>query len=289
MSPTMLDDGVYPAVERDRYDTIARVNFSKLKWMARSPAHYRHALTEPYDDTDAKKVGRVVHVAAFEPERFLNSIAVWDGGTRRGKDWDAFRERNEGKELLTVNEHERCKAIQAAVRADATAMRYVTKGKGEVSMLWSSFVGEEAIACKGRIDFDAVEALADLKTTRDASPATFGRQAFALHYHTQAAWYVDGYERATGIRKPYVIVAVESEAPYVVQTYRVPDHYLELGRIEYRGWLDTLSFCGAQSYWPAYSDGSELELELPRWAMPTDEDLAGEGLTSGGKPLTMGG
>jgi hypothetical protein len=56
--------------------------------MKLSPAHYKHALVTPTADTDAKKVGRVVHLAAFEPERFRNAVAVWDGArgaARSGK------------------------------------------------------------------------------------------------------------------------------------------------------------------------------------------------------------
>jgi len=279
---SMLDDGIYPDVAREQYDSIDRSNFSLLKLMKWSPAHYKHALVTPVPDSDAKKVGRVVHLAAFEPERFRNAIAVWDGGTRRGKDWDAFKERNQGKELLTENEYARCMSVQKAVQSHATAMRYVQRGQGEVSMLWTTKVGEAVVKAKGRIDFNSASAIVDLKTTRDASPDAFGRQAHDLSYVAQAAWYCDGYEAATGVKKPYVIIAVESEAPFVVQPYIVPEGLIELGREEYRGWLDKLLFCRSQYYWPGYSDGSELELSLPPWALPKeDEDLSGEGLILG--------
>jgi hypothetical protein len=282
----MLVDGIHPAMDRDSYDALARVNFSSLKHLSRSPAHYRHYLTEPPDDTDAKKVGRVVHLAAFEPEKFRASIAVWDGGTRRGKDWDQFRERNIGRELLTEAEYEKCMAIQRAVRADARAMAYVSDGRGEVSLAWTLEAKDRGansytVACKGRIDFDAQTAIVDLKTTKDGSPEGFGRQVWGLKYYVQAAWYVDGYARATGIRKPYVIVAVENFAPYIVTTYRVPERHLHLGREEYWHWLDQLAYCRETSRWPGYAE-TELEIELPRWADADDEDLSELGLVVGG-------
>jgi len=282
-----ISDGIHAAFRREEYDRIERVNFSTLKWMAKSPAHYREVLVNPAPDTDPKKVGRVVHLAAFEPERFRSRIAVWDGGTRRGKDWDAFKERNEaeGRELLTENEYERCMAIQRAVRADATAMNYLQNGSGEVSLLWAAPVNEtgEEIPCKGRIDFDSQTALVDLKTTKDASREGFGRQVVALNYHSQFAWYSDGYFKACGVRKPYVIVAVENEAPYDVVVYRVPEIALRLGRERYDRWLDQLAFCRRHNTWPGYSGGVELELELPKWALPLDEDdPTGLGLEVGG-------
>lgn len=285
MSPSMLSDGAHPVIARDHYDRIDRTNFSTLKHIGRSPAHYHHRRTKPPQDTDAMKVGRVSHVATFEPERFLNSIAVWDGGTRRGKDWEAFKARNEGRELLTENEHTKCLSIQNAVRNSKLASRYVQKGRGEMTMLWTTELRGNKIPCKGRIDFDSQSAIVDLKTTKDASPDAFGRQCYDLHYATQAAWYVDGYFLATGIRKPYVVVAVENVEPFVVQPYTVPEDLLDIGRTEYLGWLDKLIFCREQNWWPGYAD-SELELTLPRWAYPPeDQDITDEGLTSGGEPL----
>lgn len=284
----MIADGIHPALPRDRYDAIERCNFSTLKWMAKSPAHYRHILLNPPEDTDPKRLGRTVHVASFEPERFRNSIAVWDGPRRAGKDWEAFKQRNEGKELLTEDQHAKCQAIQRAVREDPVAKQYMQNGRGEVTLAWTATTTESGteIACKGRFDFDAQDAIVDLKTTKDASGDAFARQVFGLHYHTQGAWYVDAYEILTGKRKPYVIVAVENVEPFVVQVYRVPDLALDLGREEYGRWLDQLAFCRANSVWPAYSAGMELELPIPRWLLP-DEDISGEGLTSGGAPLAL--
>lgn len=274
---TALADGIHPVVSRERYDAIERVNFSTLKLLEKSPAHYRHGLITPPADTDPKKLGRVVHIAAFEPERFRNAIAVWDGGTRRGKDWEAFKARNEGRELLTEHEYERCMAIQAAVRAKASAARYLQGGGGEVSLLWTATAPESGkeIPAKGRIDFDTDTALVDLKTTRCAKPGVFERQAFGLQYHAQAAWYVDGYFCATGKRKPYVVVAVESDPPHAVQVYRVPDSHLELGRVAYGGWLDQLVFCRENNLWPEYTNDMELELQLPPWMAEGDVDGLG--------------
>ena len=289
--PLIKPDGLHAPLHRDDYDAIERVNFSTLKLMAKSPAHYRHGLITPPEDTDPKKLGRAVHLAALEPERFRTAIAVWEGGTRRGKDWDKFREQHPGCELLTENEYAKCIAIQNAVRNDARAMRYLSIGRGEVTLLWTldggAGVNAYRIHCKGRIDFDAQDAIVDLKTTRDGSQDGFGRQSYGLNYHTQACWYTDGYAHATGLRKPYVIVSVENEEPHVVTVYRVPDRYLAMGQEQYWQWLSTLAFCRENSRWPGYAE-TELDLEFPPWATGEDEDLVGEGLTSGGVALAGG-
>jgi hypothetical protein len=269
-------------LSRDEYDRLQRVNWSTLKVLAKSPAHYRHQLLAKNDDTDARKLGRAVHLAVFEPERFASECVLWEDGRRAGKKWEAFSARHGAREILTAREHECCLTLQRAVRTDAAAGKYLAGGKGEMTLLWRHGVsGMGGLAgfdldCKGRVDFLAdVGAIVDLKTTRDASPDGFAKECWKYRYHAQAAFYTDGHEAATGARLPYVIVAVETAAPHAVQVYRVPESVLEVGREEYRTLLERLHFCRTNAIWPAYFDG-ESELSLPKWAIDSpDEDVSG--------------
>jgi hypothetical protein len=277
-----MNNGLDFNLTREQYDGIRRVNWSSLKLIAKSPAHYRQNQLTPRADTDALKRGRCTHLAVFEPEVFASTCVVWDGGARRGKDWDAFRRKHAASEILTEKEHGQCVAIAAAVRADAAAAKYLAGGKSEATVLWTHTAPDVghlkgySLDCKSRIDFVATcGALVDLKTTRDASPDGFGRECWRLGYHAQAAFYSDAFAAATGSRLPYVLVAVEAEAPYAVTVYRVPEVVIEAGREHYRALLDRLWICRSENRWPAYADG-ELELTLPSWAIDADdEDVSG--------------
>lgn len=283
-----LDPGLHD-VPRQHYDAIEAVNFSTLKHMARSPAHYNHALTAPHEDTDALVLGRAIHLAVFEPAKFKARYVRWEGGRRAGKEWDAFCSEFRTREILRDEDYRLCLDIAAAARKDEAAAKYLSGGRGEVTMVWDHVrpalgtFPEWSLRCKGRVDFLAqAGAITDLKSTRDASPIAFGRQCASLGYVTQAAWYVDGHEAATGKRLPFVVVAVEKAPPYAVGVYRVTDEQLELGRETYRAWLDQLRICREESRWPSYGDGVEMDLLLPRWALPQDEDSAEDlGVTFG--------
>jgi hypothetical protein len=282
--PNPANASIHFDMPREKYDAIKRMHWSKLKALAKSAAHLRHLMTEKDEDTEARKLGRVRHIAIFEPERFEEDVAVWEGGRRYGDEWEAFREEHEGKEIIKDEHAQEIRTLANAVRSDATAKKYVSGGRGEVTVLWTHVVPaiaglpELRIDCKARIDFVAnIGALVDVKTTRDASPEGFGRECWRYKHHVQAAMYRDAYEAATGRRLPYFLVAAESTAPYVVQVYRVPDPILEMGQQEYRALLERYGHCRAESTWPGYFDG-EGELALPRWAMPFDEDAGGMGL-----------
>ncbi len=265
------------------YDALkGRINFSTLKQMARSPAHYKAALAAGVSDRDVLVRGRATHLAVFEPEKFRAECAVYEGKVRRGKEWDAFLERNPDKEHLTEAMHASAVGVAAAVRACPMAAQYlVPRGQFEATVLWKHTVpAVEALPgyeldCKGRIDALLEHAIVDLKSTRDAAPEAFGRQMIGLHAHAQAAFYSDGVLAATGKRLPYAWIASEASAPYVTQVYEATDEVLELGRRCYREWLDRLNACREINHWPGYAE-SPMGLVVPKWAIPQDEDIEEE-------------
>lgn len=297
-----LADGIHQ-LTRDEYDAVGReqrdllgvqwgrVNWSTLKWMVRTSAHYRHAVRETFEDSDVKRLGRVVHLSVFEPELFDEKVVRWEGKVRNGKVWEAFCAEHARKEILTQHAYGEALAISAAVKRDPVAAPFLVGGRAEQSLLWthSPAVAEELLpryrlACKGRLDYVLEGAIVDLKVTRDASPEGFGRQAWGFRYDAQAAFYVDGLEALTGKRRPYILIAAEAAPPYAVAVYQVPEAVLAGGRELYTSLLERVAECREKDAWPGYGE-QVRELELPRWAMPWadgGEDLADAGLEFGG-------
>jgi hypothetical protein len=276
-----------PVLTFAEYQAIEAINWSRLKWLSRSPAHYLHALLNPGGDTAALKRGRAVHVAVLEPERFAALYSVW-AGRRAGRDWEAFlaAETAAAREVLTAKEYETAKGLAIAVRGDAVAARYVTGVRTEQTIRWThnrpdlDGVPGYKMACKARLDAVGELGAVDLKTARDGSPSAFGREVLRLEYHVQAAWYVDGVKAATGRELPWSWVVVESAPPHVVQVYRADEETLQLGRERYRELLDLLHACTRDNSWPGYAT-TEMTLQLPRWAWPQDEDVEDIGLEFG--------
>jgi hypothetical protein len=280
-------------ISYEEYTAIDAVNWSALRHMMRSPAHYAaERARKPPTDNDHFRLGRAVHAAVFEPDVFRTQFAVWNGAVRRGKEWDAFVAANADKTVLTLEQAMQASALAQAVRSNRCAARYLAEGEAEQTLTWtySATEAREAVVddvprvefvlgretrCKGRLDWIAPAGIVDLKTTRDAEPEAFSTSAWRLAYYGQAAWYVDGYERVTGRRLPFIIIAVEKAYPYVVQVYRVPDDYLEQGRELYRALLDRLRVCQRDGLWPGYCD-DEMQLLPPRWARPSEDEDIGD-------------
>lgn len=275
-----LAQGVH-SVNRASYDEIEAANFSTIKHLVRSPAHYRHALTALGKDTDPRQRGRAVSMALFESDRFNKECVIWKGKVRSGKKWDKFSWENCDKEILTTGMHAKATGIAAAVRNCEMARPFLTGGRGEQTIVWthrSPPLGATPgydIKCKGRVDYLTPEWCIDLKNT-DAEPDAFSRSCANYLAHVQAAFYLDGLFAATGVQRRYALIAVEPEPPHVVQVYVVEPEELELGRGVYRGWLDTLNHCRTTDSWPGYAT-APIALRLPKWMLPKETEFLEEG------------
>jgi hypothetical protein len=273
-----VDDGIPVSVSfipRAEYDRIDAINWSKLKVLGRSPAHFRAAMLGHDKDTDARKFGRVGHLAVLEPERYRKEVVVWDGGKRdkRIKAYADFLKAHAGQEIITPKEDELARTIGEVVRRDKQAALLLSQGRSEQTILWKH---KNGMAAKGRIDFLAREGVVDLKFARDASPVGFGRAAASIQHHVQASYYLDGLESCGVSGLSYFCVAVEIEPPFAVSVYRVGEVLLDMGREVYGGLLEQLKECRETNNWPGYTEGVQ-ELQLPTWAY-RDDDVTGIGL-----------
>lgn len=273
-----------PATETfESYLQSPALNWSRLKLMAKSPAHYQWALTEPREDTDALLAGRAVHTAVLEPKLFPQRFATFTGERRAGKVWEEFEAANIGRDLLTMKQAMMVSNIATSIRRHPEAVKWLSLGAAEQSFYFTvktPSVGDfppSEWPAKARIDYLGARGIVDLKTAADGSRDGFARAAWRLGYLGQAAWYVDAVQAVTGRECPFTFIVVEKTAPYVVSVLQVPDDLIDVGRDHYRGLLAHLALCERTNHWPGYVDGVGV-LELPSWVRLEDEDVSADEL-----------
>lgn len=270
----------------DEHHAHPAIGASGLKLLQRSPLHYWARYVDPNrvpePPTPAMVIGTAWHAAVFEPLSFKRDyVEIPEGLDRRTK---------EGKALYAEIEASGRTPFSAATMADIRAMAAAARRHPEfarlcaqqpmceASMFWTD--PDTGLECKIRPDFFIAPGAAfpngliiDGKSTQDASPEAFGKQAWNLDYALQAAWYVDGFQRVHGTADApqFLWLVQEKDRPYATAMYQAGDDLLELGRRQYRPMLQLLAECKQRNEWPGYP--SEVTpLALPAWAKVANDN-----------------
>lgn len=251
--------GIYGGLARkDLPDGLSPSGAKTL--LFRSPAQYQWERQHPSKPTRNMTLGTLVHALILEGKS--RYAVVLDRRTKAGKDAanDAIEE---GLEVVNPAEAHLIEGMTAAVLEHETAANILADGEPERAVIWSDV--ETDTTCRGFIDWLRPNAIIDLKTTDDASPSGFARQAANLHYDLQAEFYRAGVEAITGERLPFLLIAVESKPPHLVAVHHFPPEAEERGRFDMRRAIDLYQQCTETGEWPAY--GTEIiSTPWPRWA-----------------------
>jgi PDDEXK-like domain of unknown function (DUF3799) len=271
MSATPVPSGsVIERLPFEQYVDMPEVHATGLRDLAVSPLLYHWRQTSKRPDTDRLRIGRACHTAVLEPDRFLLEYTVWRGGVRRSKKWDAFKEANSDKTILTMPQYDQALRVRDAVRSHAVAKRLIEQGRTELTLKWQHV--RTGLACKARLDHLGL-ALSDLKTCRNPDPRKFSADAARYGYAMQLAFYADGCAQVLGELPPVKIIAAQNTAPYDVAVFDLDEDVLGHGRAETERLIDLLVECKRANHWPGIAP-EEVALKLPLWAARDYEESA---------------
>lgn len=260
------------------YHSLPSVSSSMLKTILRSPAHYKAAYLSgaPRKEPTASMVlGSLTHTLFLEPMQFNDEYIVapaWDARTKEGKAVrDAFLAAAEGKTVITQEQHDTARMMAKALRGHAISEAMID-GHAEASIFWT----DEAtgLACRIRPDYHIAPSdvwptglIIDVKSTDDARAEAFSRTCVNFGYDLSDAMYSDGFQQHYGTTEPplFLLLVVESDAPFAVACYECSPEMLDKGNEKYRKAMQLLADSTASGEWPAYDEGIQL-LNLPKWA-----------------------
>lgn len=266
----ILKPGVYENLPRAEYDAIEAMNFSRLKYMERSPMAFRHNCDHPTPPTPPMVLGNAAHLAILEPG--MADFAIWPGpGRRFGKEWDAFCYENQGKTLLNVKERDHVVGMTLAVHANPVAHKYLRFIKTEVTLVWRdpSYNRDFKARIDAVTDIGEEPVLVSLKSTADCRDFRFGAQYHKMGYFAQDAIYQSGFWYLNHTLPRMVTVAVESKPPYESAVYNISTDICRAGQQAAQRWLIRLAECEQTNTWPGAVEG-EQDLVLPSWAIEGD-------------------
>jgi hypothetical protein len=266
---TETPGGFYDGMARAEYDALPAsfLNFSRLKYLERSPLAFRYHCDNPTEPTAPMILGNAAHLAILEPS--MAEFAVWTEGRRFGKKYDEWCELHAGCTQLNQKEYDYVQGMVTAVHANPYARKYLKRGRSELTMIWRDMQLKRDF--KARIDWETIidgePFLVSLKSTVDCRDFRFSSQYHKMCYHVQDAIYQNGYFYRTGTLPRMVTIAVESKPPHETAVYTIPSMVATQGNDDLTKWIRLLGECEKLGRWPAAVEG-EQELVLPAWAYP---------------------
>jgi hypothetical protein len=241
----------------------------------------------PSPDSDAIHFGRLVHVVILEPH-MLDTYAVLDpdiigvkaDGTKADnptatKAWkDAvFAAKRDGLTVISPRELSKARALAAAVQAHPEAGRLLAQATDHEVSAYADHPSGARV--RARFDLIGPGFIADIKTCRDADPATFDRTIHGFGYHISAANYVD-IARANGLTVDrFDLICVEKEptpgGDYRVSVIEMHPDAINKGRELMAEACARWLALGKRIDLPGYGDERHL-VDLPAWAYDDDFD-----------------
>lgn len=255
------------------YHSGEGVSKSDLDLLHECPEKYRYKKDNPTEEQSPTLLfGSVVHKLILEPEEFESEFAIipeCDKRTKEGKTkYAEYLETLGSRTGITKSDYERAVAMRDAVMSNPKAEYLLTGGTTETSYYWND--SRTDVLCKCRPDKVNKGYIIDLKTTGDASPSSFSKSLNDYRYHVQAAWYLRGYEAATGIKpEGFIFIAVEKKPPYSTAIYVCNDVSAEIGAREADDDLDIFVTCTESNNWYGYGGEKNevMPIDIPQWIL----------------------
>lgn len=268
---TITGPGVYDIPEDVRLGSVVpggglSVSGAKKLLPPSCPAIYQYEREHPKPPTKSMELGTVVHGLVLGTGKPVRVIAAENWRTRAATEAQADAIAS-GEVPVLEADHERAKAIAAAVSSHPLAGALFSEGDAEQAMFWRC--PEFGIWKYGRLDWlrwlkDA-PAVVDLKTCQSAAPEEIARSVARYGYYMQDPYYREGVEQVTGAYPDFFFVFVQTVAPYLVTVARLKDDAVELGRQRCRIAAEIWRDCTASGEWPGYGDDVIHDIALPRW------------------------
>lgn len=261
------------------------LSYSSLKHFARSPIHFvQHRLAE-IERRPELIFGGMFHCLLLQPEKFDEYFAIMPDVNLRTKEGKAimaeFEVANLGKQLVTQSDYNNAKIMAEAIKDNPVASKYLSGCEEfEKRLEWT----DKKTDLKQIAYLDGIGAIGhdnyvlEIKTTTDATPDKFQRDAFNYMYYLQAAMYVQALSRYRLFPR-LVYIVIEKAAPFGISVFTVDDDFINYGKQMHRKLLDHFRYCLDNElfeedyrYYGLIGKGTHT-LDLPYWAKKKIEDF----------------
>lgn len=202
---------------------------------------------------------------AVQPETYEDAKGVVKPFTKQSNTCKQWIAEQGDKTIITLDKLAEVNEAIAKINEDETIASFIKQSDAQVfiSATWKDEGTGLEIPVKALIDLlpredsEYSSCVADLKSTRDASPINFNRSVFSFGYHIQAAFYLDMINAVNESRDTFCFIVQENKKPFQSGKRVLHVDFLDMGRNEYQSALSNYCKCLKSGFWPSYDDTDE--------------------------------
>jgi hypothetical protein len=231
----------------DLMNGTKKLSFSSLKAFRNSPSDFIDYCFREKEQTDAMKLGLIIHCLVLEPEQFEKRYTIMDdteicvqiGGakpraTTKYKEWKEVFELTAIGEIIPFKVWQQANIIAGNIqhnRAAGKVLSICPNREQHIEWNYKNF------AFHGYYDGGGEKARLDIKLVPDASPRKAQRTIIDMWYHGQAGMYLT----AEGKRLPYYIICADRKGG--VSVHKIDKSLLDHALEEYSDLVDKFNEC----------------------------------------------
>ena len=275
----MLSDGIHHDIDFAQYLSgtgipAPAVSGSDLVAYETECPAYAHAFWRGNPDrlrsepTPAMALGTAAHAYILEGadafhERFSVKPEGLNFSTREGKAW---RDAQEGRSIISFDQHMQILAMRDALMAQPDARRLLeANGKAEVTMVAKDEETGLTLLCRPDLYISRAGLAVNLKTTANPAPSAWRRTCANLRYDLGDAMF-RLVASTLGIQRPsHAFMVVGSQPPHLGYVAALSAEAASAADQQLRQILRRFAKSVASNDWPGYTVGV-LEIGLPSWA-----------------------
>lgn len=263
---TVLGSGVHELTDEEYFSPqLASTTLSStgVRELLVCPAKFRHNQLHPRPPKRTFDVGHAAHqlVLGAGPELVRIDADEWRTNAVKAE-VQAVRDR--GAVPLKPATWDAVHAMAEMLLRHPNAPKLLSRGLPERTLIWVD--AATGVTCRAKADWLRPDGIVDYKSAADASLSELRRTVWNYGYYVQAAFYLRGFRACyPGVEPFFGFVAQEKEAPYLVQTFQLPESYLARGDRRCAEALERYRDCQAADIWPGYPADDIHEIEPPAW------------------------
>ncbi len=227
--------------------------------------YYEKYILGKLDDSLPKaalEFGSFVHSLILEPHLTDGEFVKYPGATRRGKEYEKFKEDHKDKVILANLQYNKGKDLADAFHDNDHAMSFMGDGEAEKTLV----VEMDDVKVKVRSDWLCSKGIMDVKTTSgDVTPKEVIKTIMHWGYDLSAALYCDAFAQKLGHVPDFYFVFL-GKSNGKVGVYKASDQMIENGRKKYKAALVKLKKARETGVYFEV-DETIKELYLPEYAL----------------------